>query len=69
MGFPGDLAVKNLPAKQEGTGEVGLIPGLGRSSVGGSGHPFQYSCLGNSMERGAWKATCTGSQRVGHDRA
>ena len=34
-----------------------LIPGSGRSSGEGSGNPFQYSCLGNPMERGAWRAT------------
>ena len=33
-----------------------LIPGSGRSSGEGSGNPFQYSCLGNPMDRGAWQA-------------
>ena len=37
-------------------GDVGLIPGLGRSPGGGHGKPLQYSCLENSMDRGAWLA-------------
>ena len=36
------------------TGEVGLIPGLGRFLGEGNSNPFQYSCLGNPMDRGAW---------------
>ena len=35
-------------------GDVGLIPGSGRSPGGGSGNPLQYSCLENSMDRGVW---------------
>ena len=38
-------------------GDLGLIPGLGRSPGGGHGNPLQYSCLENSMDRGAWQAT------------
>ena len=45
--------------------DVGSIPGLGSSSGIGNGNPLQYSCLGNSMDRGVWRAT--ESQRVGHD--
>ena len=41
-------------------GELGLIPGLGRSSVEENGNPLQYSCLENSMDRGAWQATVDG---------
>ena len=41
-------------------GDVGLIPGLGRSPGGGNGNPLQYSCLENPMERGAWRATVRG---------
>ena len=37
-------------------GDQGLIPGLGRSPGEGNGNPFQYSCLENSMDRGAWRA-------------
>ena len=39
------------------TGDVGLIPGLGRSPGGGHGNPNQYSCLDNPMDRGTWRAT------------
>ena len=48
-------------------GDLGLIPGSGRSPGKGHGNPFQYSCLENSMDRGAWQATVMGSQRVGHN--
>ena len=41
-------------------GDPGLIPGLGRSPGGGKGYPLQYSCLGNSMDEGAWWATVHG---------
>ena len=39
------------------TGDSGSIPGSGRSSGGGNGNPLQYSCLGNPVDRGAWRAT------------
>ena len=42
--------VKNLPVNAR---DAGSIPGLGRSPGGGNGNPLQYSCLGNSMDRGA----------------
>ena len=58
---------KNLSANAEDTRDVGLILGLGRSPAGGNGNPLQYSCLGNSMERGAWWATVHGVARIGHD--
>ena len=48
------LVVKNPPAS---AGDMGLIPGLGRSPKGGNGNPLQYSCLGNPMDRRAWRAT------------
>ena len=44
--------VKNPPA-----GDPGWIPGFGNSHGGGNGNPFQYSCLENPMDRGAWWAT------------
>ena len=56
--------VKNPPAN---TGDVGSIPGLGRFPGGENGKPLQYSCLENSMDRGAWQATSMDSQRVRHD--
>ena len=52
MGFPGGTVVKN-PAKAEDTGDVGSIPGSGRSPGVGNGNPLQYSCLENSMDREA----------------
>ena len=58
-GFPGAV-VKNLPANAGDAGDMGLIPGLGGSPAGGNGNPFQYSCLKNSMDRGAWQATIHG---------
>ena len=41
-------------------GDLGSIPGLGRSSGEGNGNPLQYSCLGNPMGRSAWWATLHG---------
>ena len=41
-------------------GDLGSVPGLGRSSGEGNGYSFQYSCLENSMNRGAWWATVPG---------
>ena len=38
-------------------GDLGSIPGSGRSPGEGNGNPFQYSCLENPMDRGAWRAT------------
>ena len=54
MGFPGGSVVKIPPAN---AGDVGSIPGWGRSPGGGHGNPLQYSCLENPMDRGAWWAT------------
>ena len=42
------------------TGDVGLNPDLGRSPAEENGNPLQHSCLGNSMDRGAWRATVRG---------
>ena len=53
-GFPGGSVVKNPPAN---AGDVSLIPGSGGSSGEGNGNPLQYSCLENSLNRGAWQAT------------
>ena len=50
LGFPGDSAVNNPPAKQE---NVGSIPGSGRSPGEGNSNPLQYSCLENPTDRGA----------------
>ena len=56
-----------LPANAGDTRDTGSIPGLGRSPEEGNGNPLQYSCLGTSMDRGAWWATIHGVTRVGHD--
>ena len=48
--------VKNLPASAGDARDTGLISGLGRSPGGGHGKTLQYSCLENSMDRGAWQA-------------
>ena len=52
-GFIGGSVVKNPPVNAEDTGYSGSIPGLGRSPGEGNGNPLQYSCLENSMDRGA----------------
>ena len=57
MGFPGGAVVKNPPAKTGDARDVGSIPGSGRSPGGGNGNSLQYSCLENSMDKGAWQAT------------
>ena len=60
--------VKNLPANAGDSRDAGSIPGLGRSPGGGNGNLLQYSCLENSMDRGAWQAgnIVHRLQRVGH---
>ena len=46
--------VKNLPAITGDAGDVGLIPGSGRSLGAGDSNPLQYSCLGNPTDCGSW---------------
>ena len=70
--FPGILniqeltALEGLPYSSDGkewtcnAGELGSIPGSGRSLGEGNGNPLQYSCVENSMDRGAWQATVYG---------
>ena len=60
QGFPDGTVVKNLPTNAGDTRDVSLIPGLGRSPRLGNGNHLQYSCLQNSMDRGAWRATSHG---------
>ena len=72
------LVVKNLPANAGPTRDLGSITGSGRSPGEGNGYPLQYSCLEDSVDRGAWRAvvhgvtksrthlstcTCTGRRR------
>ena len=54
--------VENLPAN---AGDLSSIPGSGRSPGEGSGYPLQYSCLENSMDRGAWQAAVHGVTNSG----
>ena len=57
MGFPGGSDSKESASN---VGDLDSIPGLGRSPGEGNGYPLQYSCLENSMDRGAWRATVPG---------
>ena len=56
MGFHGDSGKESAC----NAGEVGSIPGSERSPGEGNSNPPQYSCLGNPMDRGAWRATVHG---------
>ena len=57
--------VKNQPANAGDAEDKGLIPGWGRSPGEGNGNPVQYSCLENSMNRGAWWAmVCGGHEEL-----
>ena len=56
-GFPGGSEVKVSTCN---AGDLGSIPGLGRSPGEGNGNPLQYSCLENPMDRGGWWATVHG---------
>ena len=58
--------VKNPPAS---AGDLGLIPGSGRSSGEGNGNPLQYSCLGNPRTEEPGGLQSRGSQRIGHNLA
>ena len=49
------LVVKNRPSNAGDVRDSGLIPGSGRSPGEAHGHPLQYSCLENPMDRGAWR--------------
>ena len=59
-GFPSGTMVKNLPANGGHARDMGLTAGSGRSHGEGNGNPLQYSCLENSMDRGACWATVHG---------
>ena len=56
--------VKSPPASAGASGDVGSIPGSGRSPEGGGGNPLQYSCLENPMDRGAWWAAVQGAANM-----
>ena len=59
-GFTGGAVVKNPQANAGDTGDLGSIPGLGRSSGVGNGNPLQFCCPENPMDREAWQATVHG---------
>ena len=61
MGFHGGSEVKTSACN---VGDLGSIPGSGRSPGEGNGNPLQYSCLENPMDRGAWWATVHGITNV-----
>ena len=63
-GFPGISVGKESTCN---AGDLGLIPGSGRSPGERNGNPLQYSCLGNPMDRGACWATVHGVTRVRRD--
>ena len=67
MGLPRWLSDKESATSAGDTGNAGSIPGLGRSPGGGNGNPLQYSCLGNPMDRGAWRLQFMGLQKVKQD--
>ena len=60
LGLPGGTVVKNPPANVGGARDRGSIPKLGKSLGVGNSNPFQYSCLENSMNSGAWWAVVQG---------
>ena len=59
-GLPSGSVVEKPPANAGGVRDASLTPGSGRSSRVGNGNPLQYSCLENSMDKGAWQATAHG---------
>ena len=63
-GFPGSSDGKESAYN---AGDLGSIPGSGKSPGEGNGSPLQYSCLQSPMDRGVWQATVHGLQSVRHD--
>ena len=63
-GLPCGSVVKNPPANAGDARDAGSIPGSGRSPGGGNGYMLQYFCLENPMDRGTWRATVHGVQRI-----
>ena len=57
MGFPGDAVVKKPPANAGDARDKGSVPGSG------NGNPLRYSCLVNSMDRGAWQFIVHGAAK------
>ena len=65
-GFPGGSDGKESSCN---AGDQGSIPGSERSTGEGNGYPFQFSCLENPIDRGAWQATVHRVSRIGYDLA
>ena len=61
MGFPGGSDDKESVSN---SGDLGSVSGSGRYPGEGNGNPLQYSCLENSMDRGAWRATVRGVTKI-----
>ena len=66
-GLPWWLSGKECACNEGVVGDMGSIPGSGRSPGRGHGNPLQYSCLENQMDRAAWRATVHGVATMGHD--
>ena len=66
QGLPQQLSSKDSACN---TRDVGSIPGWGRSPEEENGNPLQYSCLGNSKDRGAWRATVHWVAEIKHKSA
>ena len=64
MGFPGSSDGKESTCN---VGDMGSIPGSGRSPGEGNNNQLQYSCLENPMDSGAWQSIVHGVARVRHD--
>ena len=60
LGFPGGSDGKESACNAGDARDLDLIPGSGRFPGEGNGYPLQYSCLANSMDRGAWQAKVRG---------
>ena len=61
------LSTSVVTNRSANAGDVGLIPRSGRFPGEGNGNPLQFSCLGNTMERGTWRATVYGVTKQSHD--
>ena len=64
LGIPRGSVGKEFSCNAGDTGDVGSIPGSGRSPGAGNGNPLQYFCLKNPMDKKAWQATVQRLQRV-----
>ena len=67
MGLPWWLSGIESACSAEAAGDAGSVPGSGRSPGGWHGNPLQYSCLENTMDRGAWHSTVIGLWRIRHN--